>query len=1092
VPPPTYQLISYCSAILTIMLLFSLNAFSQSGQKWSTGLNTVSNGDALGTSNNAALIFKVNNTERMRLTPGGYLGICTNNPLATLDVKGNIRSESFVNFGTGLLQYDINGFFKPFQFPGNPALVLLGDGTFGPINDYNWHLSGNNLLMVPTGMLGIGTNDPIEKLDVNGNANIRGYLYVQDGVIIGKRVKSEKMESDTIKTVGIDADTVNTREMKANNARITNIFIDGNNSRITSTTGAISFTNNNLTTAGTITAGFINTSNLHVSYTTQDSMRVSGILAVGNTIKLNGNVPPDPQNPSLLWDEITSSKGVLCLGRESSFSDVKFGLGTRTPQVNFHLKGITDANINPHPLSTVIRIEDQLINNPVQYGGDRTSWWDFVVSAQGRRMQFITASSEFSANKNILTLTEAGRIGIGTENPSSRMEINNGTLKLTGSDDLGEGNARFLMDIENATGQRFMELKNINGSHFVVQGDGRVGIGPATFSGPNLLTIKGNDAFPDPTVFIQANEWTTGKTATLVIGSGNHYIRTLYGDGLQFHSTDRFIFEGTTSNNAIVNVKGKVGIGIGSTNPDAFLHVTASTGITGLIVSTDHGSGSGYGVISRVTGDNTKSFIVDNSGNETFVVNGDGSVGIGTNAPSQKLEIVGNIKTNGQVLCSVTNNNMKSFVVNNSGNETFVVTGDGSVGIGLNSPTQKLDVAGNVKIDGQLHLGAIPSSSGNYVLVDDGTGLIGKKNLDQIGDNMGTCIADRNIILGDHWLSNDGSDKGIKVAQNGDVTMLLGNGNSFEVMSGSGIPDRRGISISNDPDGAMNFWMNGFQEEACFNFRNFTPAYTDGGGSTHPAETKTFMTIRKNGNIGIGTSSPGSNLHVHNSQPYNLTQRKLFEVSGIGDGNLYQTYLYVEDYRVAVGFFNEGESAPSQFDGDNLSVKGSIASYSPTVSGGPEPYIRLIPDAVGSLIQTNNMENSIEFKGSSNHKTRLICGGIDIIHTDGELRAKLRSDGSFWAQEAYVQLTSPWSDFVFEPDYSLMPIDKLKNYIIANKHLPGIPSASEVKEQGVNLGQMDNQLLQKIEELTLYIIDQEKRIVKLEEENAEIRASENK
>lgn len=75
-----------------------------------------------------------------------------------------------------------------------------------------------------------------------------------------------------------------------------------------------------------------------------------------------------------------------------------------------------------------------------------------------------------------------------------------------------------------------------------------------------------------------------------------------------------------------------------------------------------------------------------------------------------------------------------------------------------------------------------------------------------------------------------------------------------------------------------------------------------------------------------------------------------------------------------------------------------------------------------------------------------------------------------------------WKDDVFKSNYKLMPLDSLNSYINLNSHLPDIPSENEVKENGLNLGDMDALLLQKIEELTLYILEQDKKITELEKE----------
>lgn len=85
--------------------------------------------------------------------------------------------------------------------------------------------------------------------------------------------------------------------------------------------------------------------------------------------------------------------------------------------------------------------------------------------------------------------------------------------------------------------------------------------------------------------------------------------------------------------------------------------------------------------------------------------------------------------------------------------------------------------------------------------------------------------------------------------------------------------------------------------------------------------------------------------------------------------------------------------------------------------------------------------------------------------------------GKAIAEEVKVQLQSAWPDFVFETDYDLMPLKEIETYIKANKHLPEVPNQREVtKADGIELGTMNALLLKKVEELTLYAIEQNKQL----------------
>lgn len=98
-------------------------------------------------------------------------------------------------------------------------------------------------------------------------------------------------------------------------------------------------------------------------------------------------------------------------------------------------------------------------------------------------------------------------------------------------------------------------------------------------------------------------------------------------------------------------------------------------------------------------------------------------------------------------------------------------------------------------------------------------------------------------------------------------------------------------------------------------------------------------------------------------------------------------------------------------------------------------------------------------------------GMVSIGTTATPVGYKLAVGGKIVSEEVVVKLQSAWPDYVFEKDYSLMPLNELKRYVFTNNHLPDVPSASEVKNSGIELGEMNAILLKKIEELTLYILE---------------------
>ncbi len=91
----------------------------------------------------------------------------------------------------------------------------------------------------------------------------------------------------------------------------------------------------------------------------------------------------------------------------------------------------------------------------------------------------------------------------------------------------------------------------------------------------------------------------------------------------------------------------------------------------------------------------------------------------------------------------------------------------------------------------------------------------------------------------------------------------------------------------------------------------------------------------------------------------------------------------------------------------------------------------------------------------------------------------LAVDGKIISEEVRVELSGSWPDYVFDEDYALLSLEQLEQHIETVGHLPGIPSANTVETEGILLGDMQRVMVEKIEELTLYVIDLQKQIEEL-------------
>lgn len=150
----------------------------------------------------------------------------------------------------------------------------------------------------------------------------------------------------------------------------------------------------------------------------------------------------------------------------------------------------------------------------------------------------------------------------------------------------------------------------------------------------------------------------------------------------------------------------------------------------------------------------------------------------------------------------------------------------------------------------------------------------------------------------------------------------------------------------------------------------------------------------------------------------------------------------------------------------------------------------------------NTSNNIILADGAGNKGFWYSSTGIDLITTGSTTpRIRIKSDGKVLIGDPSIINTTPgtyklyveqgiltekvkvalettadWSDFVFASDYKLLSLDSVKTFINENCHLPGVPSADDVVKEGIDVAKMDALLLQKIEELTLYMIELKKEI----------------
>lgn len=210
------------------------------------------------------------------------------------------------------------------------------------------------------------------------------------------------------------------------------------------------------------------------------------------------------------------------------------------------------------------------------------------------------------------------------------------------------------------------------------------------------------------------------------------------------------------------------------------------------------------------------------------------------------------------------------------------------------------------------------------------------------------------------------------------------------------------------------------------------------------------------GNVGIGTTTPGANLVVNGKARVvsNLS------VGTDADGPGFEQ-VYIAGTNPTIGFNDVTQGLNQKL-------------WEVIVNGGRFRILSVI-DGYGGI-----QEAFVITRSGLNINTTSFPNGNVGIGTSDTKGYKFAVNGDAIFTKIKVKLFSAWPDHVFAKGYQLPPLAEVEKYIQKNRHLEGVPPAAEVEKEGVDVAQNQAALLKKIEELTLYIIEQNKRIESLE------------
>lgn len=727
-------------------------------------------------------------------------------------------------------------------------------------------------------------------------------------------------------------------------------------------------------------------------------------------------------------------------------------------------------------------------DNTLKFGNDNSGTMIRSVRNTGSNLLGIDLITNFNTR---LAITNTGNVGIGTSTPVNKLDVEGGVaigatfsgtntapangLIVEGNTGLGTSTAINKLDVEGGAviGATYSGTNTAPSNGLLVQGN--VGIG--TTNPLTRLNVKGNGYG-----YIHSDNADTVQLGSYITTNAG-WLGTKTNHPLHFFTND-----GTPKMTLASN--GNIGIGTQTPHNFAALEVSATNkgillprlnntqmGALGtaaadgtIVYNTDQSglflrrSGSFVKLIDVAATITLPYSATVNSSSNLFTVQNSGTGGAIWATTNSNVEPAVHAESNGsgRAFEAISTSGLSGYFSTSSSSNTALVVGLGKTGLGTSTPVNQLDVEGAVAI-GNSYSGTSTAPANGLIV--QGTAGIGTSspNTSYMLDVNGRMRLRHNVNTSGLWFNKSNNTEEAFIGMVNDTTWGLWGSvgspnfrNSFNLRNGNlGINvtnPLKPLSFDNNLGNKIALWGNGDADHygmgvVASTMRLYVPnnaaRFEFGYGNANAFIEKARLTASGQFLLGIQSSSFNTELNSANSSSLLLTNNnnrftgmlnKLsFKSAGLFDASI--RTITTGLFTARLGFFTNSDVSEG-----NLIERMSIT------------------DAGDVLIGTTNETSGAGYK--------------------------LRVAGKIISEELKVQLQASWPDYVFHNNYKKLDLSELENFIHEHKHLPNIPAATEIETNGIEVGEMQRKMMEKIEELTLYIIELNKKIESQEKEIA--------